>query len=47
MNVFLVDGTYELYRHFYAVPSATDVDGREVGAIRAWSARCCQCSRTA
>ena len=34
MNVFLVDGTYELYRHFYAVPSATDVDGREVGALR-------------
>ncbi|HJN44025.1 MAG: flap endonuclease [Acidobacteria bacterium] len=34
MNVFLIDGTYELYRHFYAVPSATDVDGREVGAVR-------------
>ncbi|TDI21449.1 MAG: flap endonuclease [Acidobacteria bacterium] len=34
MNVFLIDGTYELFRHFYAVPSTTDVDGREVGAIR-------------
>ena len=34
MNVFLIDGTYELFRHFYAVPSATDVDGREVGAVR-------------
>ena len=34
MNVFLVDGTYELFRHFYAVPSTTDVDGREVGAVR-------------
>ena len=34
MNVFLIDGTYELYRHFYAVPSATDVDGREMGALR-------------
>jgi len=34
MNVFLIDGTYELFRHFYAVPSATDVDGLEVGAVR-------------
>ncbi len=34
MNVFLIDGTYELFRHFYAVPPAQDVDGREVGAVR-------------
>ena len=34
MNVFLIDGTYELFRHFYAVPSTTDVDGQEVGAVR-------------
>jgi len=34
MNVFLLDGTYELFRHFFAVPSATDVDGLEVGAVR-------------
>lgn len=34
MNVFLIDGTYELFRHFYAMPSATDVDGVEVGAVR-------------
>ena len=34
MNVFLIDGTYELFRHFYAVPSATDAEGREVGAVR-------------
>ena len=34
MNVFLVDGTYELFRHFYAVPPAKDVDGREAGAVR-------------
>ena len=34
MNVFLVDGTYELFRHYYAVPSATDVDGHEIGAVR-------------
>jgi 5'-3' exonuclease len=31
--VHLVDGTYELFRHFYAVPPAKDSDGREVGAV--------------
>ena len=35
MEVHLVDGTYELFRHFYAVPSAREADGREVGAVRA------------
>ena len=34
MDVYLIDGTYELFRHFYAVPSAKDRDGREVGAVR-------------
>lgn len=34
MNIYLVDGTYELFRHYYAVPSARDKDGREVGAVR-------------
>jgi 5'-3' exonuclease len=34
MIVHLIDGTYELFRHYYAVPSARDADGREVGAIR-------------
>ena len=34
MNVFLIDGTYELFRHFFAVPSVTDADGHEVGAVR-------------
>ncbi len=34
MKIYLVDGTYELFRHFFAVPSALDVDGREVGAVR-------------
>ena len=34
MKVHLVDGTYELFRHFYAVPSARDKDGVEVGAVR-------------
>jgi 5'-3' exonuclease len=35
VNVHLVDGTYELFRHFFVVPSAKDSDGREVGAVRA------------
>ena len=34
MNVFLVDGTYELFRHFYAVPRMTSADGIEIGAVR-------------
>jgi len=32
--VHLVDGTYELFRHFYALPSARDTDGREIAAVR-------------
>lgn len=34
LEVYLVDGTYELFRHFYAVPRARDRDGAEVGAAR-------------
>jgi 5'-3' exonuclease len=34
VEVHLIDGTYELFRHYYAVPSARDRDGREVGAVR-------------
>jgi 5'-3' exonuclease len=34
MNVHLVDGTYELFRHFYGAPSHLDERGEEVGAIR-------------
>ena len=34
MEIYLVDGTYELFRHYYAVPSARDAEGREVGAVR-------------
>ncbi len=34
MDVHLVDGTYELFRHFFAVPGAADVNGQEVGAVR-------------
>ena len=34
MEVHLVDGTYELFRHYYALPSARDTEGREVAAVR-------------
>jgi 5'-3' exonuclease len=34
VNVHLIDGTYELFRHFFAVPAAADVSGQEVGAVR-------------
>jgi 5'-3' exonuclease len=34
VEVHLIDGTYELFRYFHAVPSARDRDGREVGAVR-------------
>ena len=33
MNVHLVDGTYELFRHYYAVPSRLDASGEEVGGL--------------
>jgi 5'-3' exonuclease len=34
LDVHLIDGTYELFRYFYAVPSAKEADGTEVGAVR-------------
>jgi len=34
MDVYLIDGTYELFRHYYAMPSAKTKDGREVAAVR-------------
>jgi 5'-3' exonuclease len=34
MEVHLVDGTYELFRHYYALPSARDAGGREIAAVR-------------
>ena len=34
MNVHLLDGTYELFRHYFAVPSATDIKGQEIAAVR-------------
>ncbi len=34
MKIYLIDGTYELFRHYYAVPSAIDREGSEVAAVR-------------
>ena len=34
LQVHLIDGTYELFRYFHAMPSARDARGREVGAVR-------------
>jgi 5'-3' exonuclease len=34
LDIYLVDGTYELFRHYYALPSARDADGKEVAAVR-------------
>ena len=34
MRVHLIDGTYELFRHYYALPSARDNNGQEVAAVR-------------
>jgi 5'-3' exonuclease len=34
LDVHLIDGTYELFRHYYALPSARVKDGREVAAVR-------------
>ncbi len=34
LDIYLVDGTYELFRHYYALPSARDEEGREVAAVR-------------
>ena len=34
MDVHLIDGTYELFRHYHALPSARDARGREIAAVR-------------
>jgi 5'-3' exonuclease len=34
MDVHLIDGTYELFRHFFAVPKVADTNGQEIGAVR-------------
>jgi len=34
MNIYLIDGTYELFRYFFAVPSSLDANENEIGAVR-------------
>jgi 5'-3' exonuclease len=34
VKVHILDGTYELFRHYFAVPPRTAPDGAEVGAVR-------------
>jgi 5'-3' exonuclease len=34
LDVYLIDGTYELFRHFHALPSARDASGMEIAAVR-------------
>jgi 5'-3' exonuclease len=34
MRVHLIDGTYELFRHYFAVPEHKDQGGTDVGALR-------------
>src|SRR5580692_2175063 len=34
MRVHLIDGTYELFRHYYALPKVRDSTGQEVAAVR-------------
>ena len=34
LKVHLIDGTYELFRHYHALPSYRDTQGREVAAVR-------------
>jgi 5'-3' exonuclease len=34
MKIHLIDGTYELFRAYYAMPSIQAPDGRQVGAVR-------------
>jgi len=34
MKVHLVDGTYELFRHFFGAPPHRNADGQEVAAVR-------------
>lgn len=36
LRLYLVDGTYELFRAFYGAPPRSDPDGREVGAVVAF-----------
>jgi 5'-3' exonuclease len=34
LEIHLIDGTYELFRHFFALPSALSPEGQEIAAVR-------------
>jgi len=34
MKIHLVDGTYELFRYFFALPNGVDATGQEIAAVR-------------
>jgi 5'-3' exonuclease len=34
VDVYLIDGTYELFRHYFGVPGAVDASGQEIAAVR-------------
>ncbi len=34
MDIHLIDGTYELFRHYHAMPLFKDAEGREVAAVK-------------
>jgi 5'-3' exonuclease len=34
LEVHLIDGTYELFRHYYALPSSKDAKGMETAAVK-------------
>lgn len=34
VNIHLIDGTYELFRHFFALPPAKDTTGQPIAAVR-------------
>jgi len=34
MDIYLIDGTYELFRYFYAVPSSKNASSQKIGAAR-------------
>jgi 5'-3' exonuclease len=34
LEIYLLDGTYELFRHHFALPSSRDAQGREVAAVK-------------
>lgn len=34
LDIYLIDGTYELFRHYFALPQSLDANGQEIAATR-------------